>query len=58
MLSMTPATLRFLRDLLGRQQIAADNPDIVELAILIRDVRQELDLALLNGQANLEDHVE
>jgi len=43
---MTLRTLQFLRDLVGRQQLSADNPDIVEIAILIRDVRQELDRAI------------
>jgi hypothetical protein len=43
---MTIETLQFLRDLVGRQQISSDAPDIVELATLVRNVRDELDAAI------------
>jgi hypothetical protein len=47
---MTIETLRFLRDLVGRQQISADAPDIVELANLIWRVRSELDNAIKESE--------
>lgn len=54
---MTTQTLRFLRDLVGRQQISADNPDIVELARLISDVRRELDTALAEAEMEMSGHI-
>ena len=47
---MTPDTLRFLRDLVGRQQISADSPDLAALAALIVKVRTELDDAIEEAQ--------
>jgi len=43
-------TLRFLRDLVGSQQIAANHPDLIAVATLIRDVRDELDRAIEEAQ--------
>ena len=43
---MTLDTLRFLRDLVGRQQISADSPDLAALAALIVKVLGELDEAI------------
>jgi hypothetical protein len=43
---MSIETLRFLRDLLARQQISAEEPNIQEFAALIFSVRQELDQAI------------
>jgi len=43
---MTPAALRFLRDLVAQQQISAAHPDLVEVATLIRNVLAELDTAI------------
>ena len=43
---MTIETLRFLRDLVNSQQIAASNPDLVALASLVATVRAELDQAI------------
>ena len=43
---MTPATLRFLRDLLAQQQISAQHPDLVALATMIQTAKVELDQAI------------
>jgi hypothetical protein len=47
---MTIETLRFLRGLVGRQQISADTPDLAALAGLIVQVRSELDQAIKEAQ--------
>lgn len=43
---MTLNSLRFLRDLLGKQQISAETPDLVALASTVFEVRKELDQAI------------
>jgi len=47
---MTLTTLRFLRDLVGRQQISADTPDLTGLSSLIFEVRKELDQAIKEAE--------
>jgi len=49
---MTLQTLVFLRDMVLRQQISADTENLVELATLVKTVRDELDQAI--REANLE----
>jgi hypothetical protein len=39
-------TLRFLRDLVSQQQISANNPDLVAVARLVSQVKEELDQAI------------
>ena len=47
---MTLNSLRFLRDLLSKQSISADTPNLVELASMIFEVRKELDQAIKEAE--------
>jgi hypothetical protein len=47
---VTLNTLRFLRDLLGKQQISAETPDLVGLASTVSEVRKELDMAIREAE--------
>ena len=47
---MTLETLRFLRDLVNGQQISASNPDLVAIAALVAQAKEELDNAIEEAQ--------
>lgn len=53
---MTLEALRFLRDLLSRQQISAETPNLIAVASTIERVRAQLDEAIAKAEHE-EPHI-